>query len=170
MPHAIRSPLMCVTWKKFTQISCWWTFKGVHYSGAQKPCSSPPSWGWSPRVSTRPPTTPSWSATSISGKPSKVAYIPYFFRKYKSTAIRYRFKTYFHCQFENNAQIDWLPCGVVAFGFYFVRNYYISNVVFSLYAKPNTPDALGRIHHWVREQVREIFDLKIKFVALKSVF
>merc|ERR1711953_456234 len=37
-------------------------------SGALRPSSSPASWEWSPVVSTRPPTTPSWSATSISGR------------------------------------------------------------------------------------------------------
>merc|ERR1711872_503175 len=37
-------------------------------SGALRPSSSPLSWAWRPVASTRPPTTPSRSATSTSGR------------------------------------------------------------------------------------------------------
>ena len=39
-------------------------------SGAQRHSSSPHSWAWSRAESTRPPTTPSWSATSTSVRTS----------------------------------------------------------------------------------------------------
>merc|ERR1712080_427353 len=60
LPPPWRSPMSCLTDRSSPSVT-----RG---SGALRLSSSLPSWEWKPVVSTRPPTTPSWSAMLTSGR------------------------------------------------------------------------------------------------------
>merc|ERR1719350_30618 len=59
-PPPWRSPTSCPTARSSPS--------ATRGSGAPRPSSSPASWAWRPAASTRPPTTPSRSATLTSGR------------------------------------------------------------------------------------------------------